>query len=155
VNLAATTGAMNTKRTQFAVVQLGGGGQCLVIGGLDQNGNPLASAELFNPASGTWTTLAGVLNVARYNHAAINVNGAILVLGGQGAGAAFLSSVEIFLGKSRPEVTGVFSLASNGLSTARANMVAELLAGGVILVAGGDDSGDAALNLAEIYSPGV
>jgi len=156
VNLAATTGAMNTKRTQFAVVPLGGGGAVLVIGGLDQNGNPLASAELFNPATGTWTTLAGALNVARYNHAAVDVNGAILVLGGQGAGAAFLSSVEMFLaGSGRPEITGTFTTASNGLSSARANMAATRLADGRILVAGGADSGDAALNLSEIYSPGI
>jgi Galactose oxidase, central domain len=85
MNLIAT-GAMNTKRTQFAVVKLGGVGAILVIGGLDETGTPLASAELFNPATGAWTTIAGALNVARYNHAAVmTANGAVLVLGGQGA----------------------------------------------------------------------
>lgn len=152
-----STGAMNTKRTQFAAARFGGGGQILVIGGLDQNGNPLASAELFNPATGAWTTLAGALNVARYNHAAImTANGAVLVIGGQGAGAAYLASVEIFMpGSGRPEVTGTFTTALSGLSTARANMVATLMPSGQILVSGGTDSGDAALNVSESYSTGI
>ena len=152
-----STGAMNTKRSNFAVVKLGGGGQILVIGGLDQTGTPLASCELFNPATGTWTTLAGVLNVARYNHAVVmTANGAILVIGGQGAGAAFLASVEIFTsGSGRPELTGTFTTALNGLSSARANMIADRLADGRILVSGGADSGDAALSTSEIYSAGI
>jgi hypothetical protein len=152
-----STGAMNVKRTQFAVVRQAGGGAILVIGGLDQTGTPLASAELFNPATGAWTTLAGTLNVARYNHAVvIAANGAILVLGGQGAGAAYLGSVEIFAqGAGRPEVTGTFTTALNGLSSARANIVAAVMPDGRILVGGGAPSGDAALNLAEIYSPGI
>ena len=149
--------AMNTKRTNFAAVKIGGSGATLVIGGLDQAGTPLASCELFNPATGTWTTIAGTLGTARYNHVAVvTSNGAILVIGGQGAGAAFLSSVEIFSsGSGRPEITGTFATASNGLSSARANMAATLLPSGLILVAGGADSGDAALSLAEIYSAGI
>jgi hypothetical protein len=156
MNLIAA-GAMNTKRTNFAAVRLGGGGAILVIGGLDQNGNPLASAELFNPATGAWTTLAGALNVARYNHTVVmTANGAILVLGGQGAGAAYLASVEIFTqGAGRPEVTGTFTTALNGLSSARANMAAALMPDGRILVAGGADGSDAALNLSESYSAGI
>ena len=149
--------AMNVQRTNFAAVKLGGGGAILVIGGLDQTGTPLASAELFNPATGTWTTIAGTLATARYNHVAVvTANGACVVLGGQGVGAAFLSSVEIFSsGSGRPEITGVFAAAGTGLSSARANMAATLLPDGRILVAGGADSGDAALSLAEIYSAGI
>jgi Galactose oxidase, central domain len=156
VNLISTL-AMNTKRTNFAAVKLGGGGAILVIGGLDQTGTPLASCELFDPATGTWTTITGTLNAARYNHAAVvTANGAVLIIGGQGAGAAFLSSVEIFSqGSGRPEVTGTFATASNGLSSARANMAATLLPDGRILVGGGADSGDAALSLAEVYSAGI
>jgi Galactose oxidase, central domain/Kelch motif len=156
MNLIAT-GAMNTKRTQFAVVKLGGGGAVLVIGGLDETGTPLASAELFNPATGAWTTIAGALNVARYNHAAVvTANGAVLVLGGQGAGATYLASVEIFTpGSGRPEITGAFTTAVNGLSSARANMTAVLMPDGRILVAGGADGSDAALNVAETYSAGI
>ena len=156
-SMNSSRAAMNVQRTNSAAVKLGGGGAILVIGGLDQTGTPLASAELFNPATGTWTMIAGALNTARYNHAAVmTANGAILVIGGQGAGAAYLSSVEIFSsGSGRPEITGAFAAAGTGLSSARANMAAALLADGRILVAGGADSGDAALCLAEIYSAGI
>lgn len=148
---------MNTPRTQHSAIPLGGGGLILIVGGLDASGTPLATAELFNPATDVFTALAGQLNTARYNHRAIMTgNGAILIIGGQGAGAAYLESVEIFTsGSGRPEVTGTFTTALNGLSTARASMAAQLLAGGAILVTGGADSGDAALALAEIYSAGI
>ena len=40
-------------------------GKVLVAGGLDSNFNHLASAELYDPASGTWTA-TGSLDTARY-----------------------------------------------------------------------------------------
>ena len=151
-----STGAMAVRRTQFAAVRLGGGSAILVIGGLDESGQPLASAELFNPATGTWTTIAGALNVARYNIAAVvTSNGAILVLGGQGAGAAYLASVEIFSPGSRPEITGVFTMAANGLSSSRANHSCALMPDGRVLVAGGANGSSAALNLSETYSAAI
>lgn len=157
MNLFKTPSAMNTPRMSHSAIRLGGGGLILVVGGLDASGNPLATAELFNPQTGTFTALTGQLNTARYNHRAImTAGGGVFIIGGQGAGAAYLASVEIFTpGSGRPEVTGTFTTALSGLSTARASMAVELLAGGAILVTGGADSGDAALSLAEIYSPGI
>jgi Kelch motif len=153
MNLVATQ-AMNTARTAHSATRLGG--LILIVGGVDADGNPLASAELFNPAAGTFTALANGLATARYNHAAVvTANGAILIIGGQGAGGAYLDSVEIFQAGERPAVTGKFVAASAGLSSARASMAARLLADGRILVTGGADSGDAALTLSEIYSPGI
>lgn len=154
MNLVSTS-AMNVKRTQFAAVKLGDGSGILVIGGLDQTSTPLSSAELFNPATGLFTLLTGALNVARYNHAAVvTPAGAIVVIGGQGVGAAFLASVEIFSATGRQETQGTFALAPSGLASARASMSAALLADGRILVSGGV-AGAAALNLAEIYNPGL
>ncbi len=156
MNLITTPSAMNVKRTQHSATRLGGGGLILIVGGLDQNGDPLASAELFNPATGVFTALAASLATARYGHAAIvTSNGAVFLIGGFGAGAAYLASVEVFSPGSRPETTGTFATASTGLSSARANMRAALMADGRILITGGADSGDAALNLAEIYAPGI
>jgi DNA transposition AAA+ family ATPase len=81
--------------------------------------------------------------------------GAIFVIGGQGAGAVFLASVEIFKsGSGRPAVTGTFTTAAVGLASARGNMAAELLASGLILITGGE-AGDAALALGEVYSLGI
>jgi hypothetical protein len=156
MNLTTTLSAMNTKRTQLTATPLGGGGLILIVGGLDENGNPLASVELFDPATGVFTAVAASLATARYGHAAIvTPDGAVLVIGGQGTGAAYLASVEIFAAGARPEVTGTFATASTGLSSARANMRAAVLADGRILISGGADGSNAALNLAEIYSPGI
>jgi len=157
MNLISSPGPMNTLRTLHSATRLGGSGLILITGGLDQTGNPLASAELYDPATGVFTTLAGALNTARYGHAAImTAAGSVLIIGGQGAGAVYLASVEVFTpGGANPAVTGAFTTAANGLSTARANMAAELLPDGRILVTGGADSGDAALALAEVYAPGI
>ncbi len=148
---------MNTGRAQFSATRLGGSGQILIVGGLDQNGNPLASAELYDPATGVFTTIAGALNTARYGHVGVAmVGGTIFIIGGQGAGGGYLASVEIFKsGSGRPEVTGTFTTASNGLSSPRGNIAGELQADGRILITGGADGGDAALALAEVYSPGI
>ncbi|MGC1401092.1 hypothetical protein [Candidatus Binatus sp.] len=157
MNLTKTPSPMNTLRTLHSATRFGGGGAILIVGGLDQNGNPLASAEIFYPATGAFVALAGQLNTPRYDHAAIvTANGAVLIFGGIGAGMTYLASVEIFVpGSGRPEVTGTFAIASGSLSTPRAGMKAEMLSAGGILVTGGQDGSDQALALAEIYTPGI
>ncbi len=143
---------MNTPRTQHTLMKFAGG-FVLAIGGLDDAGNVLATAELYNPATGIWTTLSGQLNTARYGHAAVaTANSALLLIGGQTTGGGFLASVEVFrLPFGGPPTAGTFTPAANGLSSARANCAAELLPDGTILITGGADSGDQALALAEVY----
>ena len=54
-----------------------------------------ASAELYNPASGTWTA-TGSLNTARYYHTATLLqNGMVLVAGGIGPNGRALASAEL------------------------------------------------------------
>ena len=55
-----TTGSLNTARYYHTATLLPNG-QVLVAGGFDGNGG-LASAELFNPATGSWTP-TGNLNI--------------------------------------------------------------------------------------------
>src|SRR5206468_2026108 len=56
-------------------------GIVLVAGGIDSNATPSASAEVYNPASGTWTA-TGSLNRAHNMHTATLLNGIVLVAGG-------------------------------------------------------------------------
>lgn len=55
-----------------------------------------ATAELYDPAGGAWT-LTGNMNVARSEHAAVELqDGRVLVLGGSTSGATPLASTEIY-----------------------------------------------------------
>ena len=77
------TGLLNTARYLHTATLLPSG-KVLVAGGY--NGSPLASAELYDPVSGTWTA-TGNLIVARYGHTATLLpNGKVLVAGGYNGG---------------------------------------------------------------------
>src|SRR5438046_1591870 len=75
------TGSLNTSR-YLQTATLLPNGKLLVAGGVDSSGNDSASAELYDPASGSWTA-TGSLNTARYLHTATLLpNGMILVAAG-------------------------------------------------------------------------
>src|SRR5262249_44808598 len=63
-----TNGFLNTARVQDTATLLDNG-KVLVVGGTDSHGNLLASAELYDPGSGTWS-LTGSLSTPRYLHTA-------------------------------------------------------------------------------------
>ena len=74
-------GRLNTARDYHTATLLQNG-MVLVAGGFDNTGFASASAELYDPASGTWTA-TGSLNTARYVHTATLLqNGMVLVAGG-------------------------------------------------------------------------
>jgi hypothetical protein len=71
-------------------------GLVLVTGGKDAAGVVLASAELFDPVSGTWSTTTNNLTTAREAHTATLLpNGTMLVTGGADA-TAVLDSAELY-----------------------------------------------------------
>src|SRR4029077_15786213 len=102
-----TTGSLTNAR-QFHTATLLPNGKVLVAGGYNNifpNPGALDSAELYDPASGTWTTTDS-LNMARdYHTATLLPNGKVLVAGGEGT-SAILNSAELYdtgLGFVRPD----------------------------------------------------
>src|SRR6202140_915860 len=72
---------MSTARNSQAGTILSDG-RVLVVGGQDASGNTLASAEIYNPTTQTWT-LTGSMTTPRYLHSAsLLPNGQVLVAGG-------------------------------------------------------------------------
>lgn len=98
------TGTMQTGREFNAQVKLGSG-KVLSIGGVDNNNNVLASAEIYNASSGTWT-LTGSMALQRETFPAVLTTGKVLAAGGAGAGGTVLASAELY-----NPMTGVWSAA--------------------------------------------
>jgi N-acetylneuraminic acid mutarotase len=106
----------------------------------------LGRAELYNPATNSFSA-TGSLAQARSGHTAVLLpNGKILVAGGTDLNNAALASVELY-----DPLTGAWSTTSK-LNTARRLHTATLLPSGKVLVAGGE-TGNAATETAELYDP--
>jgi hypothetical protein len=135
---------MSTARAQHTATLLANG-KVLVTGG----GNFLSSAELYDPASNTWSA-AGPLSTGRTDHTAtLLANGKVLVTGGFTSGVSgFLSSAEVY-----DPASNTWSPAAS-MSTARAQHTATPLANGKVLVTGGVVNSFGYLSSAELYDPG-
>jgi N-acetylneuraminic acid mutarotase len=126
-------------------------GKLLVVGGMgvDSGGNDLvlASAELYDPATNTWSA-AAALTTARYAQTATLLsNGNVLVAGGFDATGKVLTSAELYDPGSNS-----WSPAGS-MATGRALDTATLLPGGKVLVAGGINDSSVPLASAELYDP--
>ncbi len=119
----------------------------VIAGGLGSDGRPLASAELFDPETGTWTA-TGALTSARSSHTATLLGtGRILVVGGSDASGQLLATAELF-----DPLTGTWT-ATASLGNARSSHTATLLPDGKVLIAGGVGAGGQPLASAELYDP--
>jgi hypothetical protein len=146
-----TTGSLNAARASHTATLLPNGQVLVTAGSFDQlgyGGFSLDTAELYNPASGVWTT-TGSLATARVGHTATLLpNGKVLVAGGRKYGGfdeGTLASAETY----DPSL-GTWA-ATTSLSTARDGHTAILLPNGKVLVAGGHN--DDFLASAELYDP--
>jgi uncharacterized repeat protein (TIGR03803 family) len=141
-----STGLMNSGRFAHTATLLSNG-KVLVAGGRQSGQNYLSSAELYDPASGAWTT-AGSMAVARLDHTATLLStGKILVAGGQVGSGIVTNDVELF-----DPLTGSWTAAAP-LGTPRGGHTATLLPDGRVLIAGGYGGGFSSLASAEIYNP--
>ena len=123
-------------------------GQVLVAGGTSVISS-VASAELYDPASGLWQATGSMAN-GRDNHTATLLpNSQVLVAGGYGNTGVALSTVELY-----DPATGLWTTRQS-MTTTRALHTATLLADGRVLVAGGFDKGFFSLASAEFYDPAI
>jgi len=110
-------------------------GKVLVVGGGRET--VFASAELFDPATGTWS-VTGSMASPRFDHTATLLpNGQVFVVGGGSTVA-----------ERYDPATGTWSPAGSMIAP-RSRHTATLLSNGQVLVAGGDSTG----RLAELYDP--
>jgi hypothetical protein len=141
----ANTGSLNTARYLHTATLLQNG-QVLVAGGLNPSENPLASAELYNPATGAWT-FTGSMAEARSGHTATLLqNGEVLVAEGLGETDSCLAAAELY----NPS-TGHWATIGT-MTEGRCSHTATLLPSGEVLVAGGNDSTGVLLS-AELFNP--
>jgi hypothetical protein len=103
-------------------------GKILVAGGL--NFSPLASAEIYDPATGEWKR-TGDLQATRHSHTATLLpSGKVLVVGGY-SDLTCLSSAEVF-----DPATNAWAAVSE-MSGARHGHTATLLSSGKVMIVGG------------------
>ena len=143
------TGSMSVPRSGAAAAPLPDG-RVLVAGG-GQGSSVLSSAEIFDPATNTFSS-AGIGSIRTGAAAAPLPDGRVLVVGGY-AGGHDLSSAEVF-----DPATNTFSSAGIGsMSVPREGAVAAPLPDGRVLVAGGFYYGGAIyacyLSRAEAFDP--
>jgi large repetitive protein len=156
------TGNMNSPREWHAATLLSDGkvlitggsnnGSCLSTLGLGCAGVPPAgaalAAEIYDPATGTFTTTGSMLAARATHTATLLRNGRVLIAGGDQSGTAELYDPS----------SGAF-LATGSMTTLRAGHTATLLTSGTVFIAGGgpvpndSDYGVVMTAGTEIYDP--
>jgi galactose oxidase-like protein len=149
ISLTVTPGflsivTLNVARSDMTITVLNNG--LVLIAGGDNSGGVTSTAELYNPATQTFT-LTGSLNTARFNHTATLLdNGMVLIAGGTGASDNRLASAELY-----NPATEMFTPTGN-MIVVREQPTATHLQSGKVLIAGGNGL-NGALNTAELYDP--
>jgi hypothetical protein len=143
------TGSMTQPRMGHTatIVQRDGGARVLIVGGFDDNSQKTTvTAELYDPASGTFSA-TGSLSQARFGQTAtLLADGRVLIAGGQSRALA-LNSAEVYDPK-----TGTFAL-TGPMAQSRFGQTATLLPNGQVLVAGGYNASQMWLASTELYDP--
>ncbi|MEW6209575.1 MAG: kelch repeat-containing protein [Acidobacteriota bacterium] len=144
----AMVGPMNRPRYGHTATLLQDG-RVLIAGGMEEERTPTGSAEIFDPATKTFTLIAN-LNAKRVGHTATRLaDGRVLIAGG--SGVIFyenaLASAEIF-----DPATETFTPTEN-MHQARLGHRALLLPDGKVLITGGQTKDGAKLASAEIFDP--
>jgi hypothetical protein len=131
-------------------------GDVLIAGGMNENGQSQALAEIYHPASGKFTP-AGSMNLARREHrATLLQNGRVLITGGLDAQERILAVAELYDPATREFAltTQAFPRTGTTMTDVRCEHTASLLPNGQVLIAGGSDT-NGVLATAELYDPSL
>lgn len=152
---AATHTTMTTFRRLHRVTTLDNG-KVLITGGRGGaavgNNGTLRSAQLYDPADDSFTTLANTMVNFRTNYqATLLYTGKVLIIGGTGGvlstDANVLNTAELF-----DPATNSFTATGN-MNNARNNPLMIRLANGKVLVVGGTDAAGNPVQDVEVYDP--
>ncbi|MGH7949759.1 MAG: Kelch repeat-containing protein, partial [Candidatus Binataceae bacterium] len=152
--LRRTRGDPTVARRNHSATRLADG-RVLIAGGRDvASGALLDSAELFDPATETFSATQSPMRDARERHAASRYEYGVLITGGRTASGAVLRSAEVFDPKSR-----TFRSLPNLMLRPRADHSASFIAvgpdRGAILLIGGDVENPTVLPSAELFDPSL
>ncbi|HEY8977506.1 MAG TPA: kelch repeat-containing protein [Burkholderiaceae bacterium] len=143
---------MPTERVSGHTATLLADGRLLLAGGVKSSGGT-AAADLFDPATSTWTP-AAPMGVMRSSHTATLLpDGRVLVTGGS---TVSTSASQGYVNNASAEIYDPVAntwTATPPMSVARSHHSATLLADGTVLVVGGENAAYLVEASAEIYDP--
>jgi N-acetylneuraminic acid mutarotase len=143
------TGSMKYGREYFTATLLRGG-RVLAAGGFnncdDDFCSDLSTAELYNPATGTWTQTGTMQGPREQQTATLLPDGQVLVAGGLNEGGSCCSQFEYSSAELYHPASGTWAPAAS-MAAKHAGQTATLLNNGWVVVAGGGTA------VAEIYEP--
>lgn len=146
-NVFTAIGArMTAVRNQHAATLLANG-QVLITGGSPQgDGDGMNSAELYDPATQTFTALTATMTTPRGGHAAALLpNGKVFISGG------FFDGPLVYSAELYDPVANTFTAVGATMTTSRELHTATLAPNGKVLLIGGSEN--APLDNAESYDP--
>jgi hypothetical protein len=146
-NTWTATGSMITSRRAHFMIRLTDGR--VFVGGGTSNAGGVKSAEIYDPITGTFTSVSDMPETRSDVHAALLPNGNVLVIGGYNSGSGHLTSAVIY-----DVSTNSWSTVSSQMQTAHDYGAAFVtLQDGRIFIAGGWDSALHGISQTEIFDP--
>lgn len=139
---------LGTARRHFGAALMNDN-RILAAGGLTGAGAEIASAEIYDPNTASWSPAGNLLHARGRAPVSVLTNGAAVVTGGvatQAGARTFLKSAELY------DATSKAWVALPDLGTARADHTSTALSGSKLLVTGGSTSATAVTATAEVLS---